>query len=67
MQVRLEKWFAGELVATEEYTLRGNMYFKNELLFMMQLAGFRDVTIFGGYSDEPATAEHGEINFVAIK
>lgn len=67
VQVRLEKWVAGERVATEEYTLRGNMYFKNELLFMMQLAGFRDVTVYGDYSDEPATAEHSEINFVAIK
>jgi hypothetical protein len=37
------------------------------LLFMMQLAGFRDITVYGDYSDLPATAEHSEINFVAIK
>ncbi|MFN2116679.1 MAG: hypothetical protein ACK2T1_03260, partial [Candidatus Promineifilaceae bacterium] len=67
MQVRLEIWVTGERVATEEYTLRGNMYSKNELLFMMQLAGFRDITVYGDYSDEPGTAEHSEINFVAIK
>jgi SAM-dependent methyltransferase len=67
MQVRLEKWVTGERVATEVYTLSGNMYSKNELLFMMQLAGFRDITVYGDYSDESATAEHSEINFVAIK
>jgi len=66
-QVRLEKWVAGERIAAEEYTLRGNMYFKNELLSMMQLAGFHDITVYGDYSDEPVTAEHNEINFVAIR
>ena len=41
VQVRLEKWVTGERVATEEYTLCGNMYSKNELLFVrLQFAGF---------------------------
>ena len=34
-QVLLEKWDSGKLIASEEYTLRGNMYFKNELLLML--------------------------------
>ena len=67
VQVRLEKWVTEERVANEVYTLCGNMYSKNELLFMMQLAGFRDITVYGDYSAESATAEHSEINFVAIK
>ena len=25
-EVRLEKWFEGKLIKSEEYTLRGNMY-----------------------------------------
>lgn len=66
-QVRLEKWSNGALVATEEYTLRGTMYFKNELLLMLKVAGFRDVTVHGDYTNDPATANHEELVFTAIR
>lgn len=66
-QVRLEKWVAGELVASEEYTLRGNMYFKHELLLMLKMTGFRDITVTGDYSDDIATADHEELIFTAVK
>jgi SAM-dependent methyltransferase len=66
-QVRLEKWVSGELVASEEYTLQGNMYLKNELLLMLKVAGFRGITVRGDYTDEAATAEHEELIFTAIK
>ena len=66
-QVRLEKWASGALVASEEYTLRGNMYFKNELLLMLKVAGFGEISVRGDYTDEPATAEHEELIFTAIK
>lgn len=66
-QVRLKKWVSGELVASEEYTLRGNMYFKNELHLMLKIAGFREITVQGDYTDELATADHDELVFTAIK
>lgn len=66
-QVRLEKWQSGKLVAAEEYTLRENMFLKNELLLMLKVAGFRDITVRGDYTDEPATAEHEELVFTAIR
>ena len=66
-EVRLEKWSNGTLVAFEEYSLRGNMYFKNELLLMLHVAGFRDITVHGDYTDEPATADHEELVFTVIK
>jgi SAM-dependent methyltransferase len=71
-QVRLEKWQSGALVGSEEYTLRGRMYFKNELLLMLNIAGFRQVSVRGGaangaYSDAPATADDDELIFTAIK
>jgi SAM-dependent methyltransferase len=66
-QVRLEKWVSGELVASEERTLRGNMYLKNEVLLMLRLAGFRAVTVTGDYTEEPASPEHRELVFTAIK
>ncbi|HTP10062.1 MAG TPA: class I SAM-dependent methyltransferase [Anaerolineae bacterium] len=66
-QVRLEKWDAGKLVVSEEYTLRGNMYLKPELLLMLKVAGFREVAVYGDYTDAPATADSDELVFVALK
>jgi SAM-dependent methyltransferase len=66
-QVRLEKRQAGKLIAAEEYTLRGNMYLKNELLLMLKVAGFREITVCGDYTNEPATADHEELVFIAIR
>ena len=43
------------------------MYFKNELLLMLQLAEFHEISVHGDYTDEPATADHAELVFVAIK
>jgi SAM-dependent methyltransferase len=66
-QVRLEKWDDGKLIASEEYTLRGNTYFKQELLLMLKVAGFREIAVYGDYTDEPATADQRELVFVALK
>lgn len=66
-EVRLEKWVEGVLVASEAYTLRGNMYFKNEVSFMLRAAGFREIRVTGDFSDEPATAAHEELVFVAVR
>ena len=66
-QVRLEKWQSGKLIASEEYTLRGNMYLKNELLLMLKVVGFRKIIVQGDYTDEPATAAHEELVFIAMK
>jgi hypothetical protein len=65
--VRLEKWVAGESVASEEYALRGNMYLKPELLLMLHVAGFREIAVYGDYTDDPATADNDELVFVAQK
>jgi SAM-dependent methyltransferase len=66
-QVRLEKWIGDKMVAAEEYILRGRMYFKDELLLMLTLAGFRKISVRGDYTDQPATVEDEEIVFIATK
>ena len=66
-QVRLEKWQDGALVTAEEYTLRGNMYFMNEVLLMLNSVGFREITVQGDYTDQLATAEHAELVFTAVR
>jgi SAM-dependent methyltransferase len=66
-QVRLEKWDSGRLVGSEEYTLRGNMYLKQELLLMLEVAGFREVAVYGDYTDQAANAGSAELVFVALR
>lgn len=66
-QMRVEKWQEGKLLAEEERTLHGNIYFKNELLLMLRQAGFEHIVVEGNYTEEKATADHSELLFVARK
>ncbi len=66
-QMRVEKWQRGELLASEERTLRGQMYFRNEVMLLLELAGFRDNDVQGDYTDEEATAENQQLVFIARK
>jgi SAM-dependent methyltransferase len=66
-QIRAALWRAGQLVAQEEHTLRESMYFQQEVLLMLAQAGFEDVTVYGGYTEAAATAEHTMIVFIARK
>jgi hypothetical protein len=34
---------------------------------MLRLAGFREVSVRGGYADEPATPDHEQLVFIAIR
>ncbi len=67
LQIRIEAWREGKLVAEEENTLRAPLYFKNELLLMLEQADFRDVSVYGDYTEMEATAEHGVLVFIARK
>ena len=66
-EVRMEKWQNGRLIAQEEQSLHGFMYFKNELQLMLQIAGFDDITIYDGYTNQPATADSDQLLFIARK
>ncbi len=66
-QMRIEKWQAEKRIAQEEYTLKGYMVFNNEMLLMLQLAGFSDITVQGDYHEETATADHSMLIYLARK
>lgn len=66
-QVRLEKHQYGQLVASEEHTLHGNVYFKPEVVLMLQIAGFRSISVCGDYADTPPTPDNKELVFIAVK
>jgi SAM-dependent methyltransferase len=66
-QVRIEKWVLGKLTSSQEYTQHRTLYLPKEVLLMLQVAGFRQITIRGDYNDEPATADSEELIFTALK
>lgn len=66
-QMRARLWRDGEMIAEEIHTMRYEEYGINELLLVLECAGFGDVEIRGGYTDEPATADHETLVFIARK
>ena len=66
-EVHLEKWIDGKVAAEENYVLHGNLYLKQELMLIMQVAGFKEVFVRGNYTEEEATSQHAELSFTAIR
>lgn len=65
LEIRAEKWQDGLPVADETRPITIRSYFRDELLLMLDRAGFADVDVRGDYSDEPATADHEFLVYIA--
>jgi SAM-dependent methyltransferase len=63
--MRISLWRDDELLEQEEHLLMENLYFRNELLMMLEQAGFTGVTVEAGYSGALATDEDTMVTFVA--
>ncbi|HET8743576.1 MAG TPA: class I SAM-dependent methyltransferase [Gaiella sp.] len=63
--IHAERWRDGALETVEERTLTINLYFRNELLLMLERAGFADVRVEGDHNDLPATSDDEFLVFVA--
>ncbi len=66
-QIRAILWRDGQIVQQEEYTLLERLYFRNELLAMLAIAGFQDVDVLGDYTEDKATPESGILIYIARK
>jgi hypothetical protein len=66
-QMRARLWRQGRLINEEVHTQKVEDYSKNELVLMLERAGFGDIRIYGDYSDEPATADHRVLVFAPRK
>ncbi|MBA2643262.1 MAG: class I SAM-dependent methyltransferase [Actinobacteria bacterium] len=62
-----EMWRDQELVESGTHVLTMTLYFKNELLLMLERAGFADVTVRGDYTDHEPTADTEFVVFIARK
>ena len=63
--IETRRWRDGELEAEETRPLTIQLYFKNELLAMLETAGFRDVEVQGDHNDAPATSDDDFLVLVA--
>ena len=64
-EMRAGMWRNGELVQEEEHHLRINFYFKNELLLLLERAGFTDIVVHGDHREEAPTRDSDFLVFVA--
>ena len=64
-EMRAFMWRDGELVAEEEHHLTMTAYFRNELVLMLERAGFADVEVRGQYNDEAPTPEDDFLVYIA--
>jgi SAM-dependent methyltransferase len=67
LQTHAALWRAGQLVAEEGHTLQESMYFRNEVLLLLEQAGFADVMVHGSYTDATVTADQDMLVFIAQK
>ncbi len=67
LEIRGRMWRDGELAAEEEHPIHLMLYFKDELVRMLEHAGFRDVVVRGAYTDEEPSSEHEFLVFIARK
>jgi SAM-dependent methyltransferase len=65
LELHAEKWRDGELVAAEDHLLSMRMYFEDELVLMLEAAGFAEIDVRGGYDGGAPTADHDFLVFIA--
>jgi SAM-dependent methyltransferase len=50
-EIRVEQFDGAQCRASETYTLHANIYFKNEIVWMLELAGFSDIKVQAAYEN----------------
>jgi SAM-dependent methyltransferase len=66
LEIHAERWHEGAREA-EDHRLDIGLYFRNELLLMLERAGFDDVVVHGEHTERDATSEDEFLVFVARK
>jgi SAM-dependent methyltransferase len=66
LEIRVAKSRNGELIAQEEHRISTRSYFRDELLLMLDRAGFADVEVRGGYEEHP-DEDHDFLVYIARK
>jgi len=67
MEMQAIMWRDGEVVAEEEHQLTERRYFRNELVLMLENAGFAEVDVHGDHNDAEPTGDDDFLVFLARK
>jgi SAM-dependent methyltransferase len=67
LEIHAERWRGGQLEAEEDRMLEIGLYFRNELLLMLDRAGFRHVVVHGEHKKADPTSSDNFLVFVATK
>lgn len=67
LEIHAEMWRDGVLELEEDHTLNICLYFKNELLLMLERAGFVNVVVHGEHRETAPTSDDDFLVFVARK
>lgn len=65
LQMRAAMWRDGLLVTEEARSLQSNLYFKHELLLMLEQAGFRDLRVYAAYTEREPAPDDTVLVFIA--
>ena len=65
MEICARKFRGDEEIATETHQLSMRMYLRDELVLLLERAGFSDVDVTGGYDGAPPTPDHEFLVFAA--
>lgn len=65
LEIRARRWRDGEVVAEEDGALLFSLYFAQEVVALLDAAGFVDIAVEGKYTGLPATEDDGDLVFVA--
>jgi SAM-dependent methyltransferase len=65
LEIHAKKWRQGSLAAEERHRISIRSYFRDELLLMLDRAGFADIDVRGDHTDEEPTADHTFLVYIA--
>lgn len=65
MEMHASMWRDGELVAADEQLLTLTLYFKDEIVLMLERAGFVEITVRAALTDAEPTAAHDFLAYTA--
>jgi SAM-dependent methyltransferase len=65
MEIRAEKRRDGKVLAEDEHALSMRCYFRDEILLMLERAGFGEIAVRADYKDDEPTADSDFLVFVA--
>ncbi|HUF07465.1 MAG TPA: methyltransferase domain-containing protein [Candidatus Binatia bacterium] len=65
LDMRARLWHDGAVIAEEEHRIRLPLYFAQEILLLLDVAGFTDVVMEAQYEARPATPDDESVVFLA--